>query len=236
MAIKNEEIPNEPSSFASDLAGIPSFLIDPEGAAKRVRSKWFWIAPMLISGIVAVAAYYYIMPFAIHAASVSPVPEGATPEQYVKGVETFMKFSTYVAPIFVGVISLIEALVLLAMAAVLGVSARFGQLFNLVAGCGIIQTLGAIASSTILHFKGEVSSMAELRPAMGFDIFLPEGANKYLVASGSMFSVFQMWWVVMMVLIFAVAFRVSKGKAFAAVFPLWLLGLAFSLLGAIFQK
>jgi hypothetical protein len=40
----------------------------------------------------------------------------------------------------------------------------------------------------------------------------------------------------MMVLIFAVAFKVSKGKAFTAVFPLWLLGLGFALLGAVFRK
>jgi hypothetical protein len=236
MAIKNEAIANEPSSFISDLAGIPSFLIDPESAAKRVRSKWFWIAPVVLAIIVGALVFNYVTPYALHAASVSPVPDGVTPEQFSKGVEMQMKFGAYFVPVITLVIYLVEAGLLLAMSAFMGVPARFGQLFNLAAGCGIIMSLAGIASAAILHFKGEVSSMAELRPAMGLDIFLPEGTNKYLMAAGSSFSIFQIWWVVMMVLIFAAAFRVSKAKSFTAVFPLWILGLVFSLLGAVFQK
>jgi hypothetical protein len=236
MATKAEAFPSEATSFVSDLAGIPSFLIDPEGAARRVRSKWFWIGPVVISLIVAIAVIKYITPYAIHAAVVSGAPDGISTAQYVERVGIGMKFQAYLSPVFVIFFYSIEALLLMAMAAILGASARFGQLFNLAAGCGIIQSLAGIASAVIIHFKGEITSMAELRPAMGLDIFMPEGTNKYLVAFGSTFSVFQIWWFVMMVLIFAVAFKVSKGKAFAAVFPLWVLGLCFSLLGAVFQK
>jgi hypothetical protein len=236
MSTKAQELPSEANSFASDLAGIPSFLIDPESAARRVYSKWFWIAPVLISSIIAVVTFKYITPYALHAASVSAIPDGVTAEQYAKGVEMGMKFNTFLSPVFVVAVYAIEALLLIAMSAVLGASAKFGQLFNLVAGCGIIQSLAGLASMAILHFKGEVSSMAELRPAMGLDIFLPEGTNKYLMAAGSAFSVFQIWWFVMMVLIFAAAFRISKGKSLAAIFPLWLLGLCFAFLGAAFQK
>ena len=236
MATKTAALPSETKSFASDLAGIPSFLIDPESAARRVYSKWFWIAPALISIIIAVVTFKFITPYALHAASVSPIPDGVTAEQYAKGVEIGMKFNTFLSPVFVLGFYAIEALLLLAMAAVLGARAKFGQLFNLAAGCGIIQSLAALATMAILHFKGEVSSMAELRPAMGLDIFLPEGTNKYLMAAGSAFSVFQIWWFVMMVLIFAAAFRISKGKSLAAIFPLWLLGLCFAFLGAAFQK
>ena len=160
----------------------------------------------------------------------------ASSEQYSERVGIGMKFYSYFSPILVVFFYTIATLLLLAMSTVTGISARFGQLFNLVAGCGLIQSLAAIASAMIIHFKGEISSMAELKPAMGLDIFMPEGANKYLVAAGSAFSVFQIWWVVMMVLIFAAAFKVSKGKAFTAVFPLWLLGLCLALLGAVFQK
>ena len=52
MATKAEALPSEPTSFASDLAGIPSFLIDPESAARRVRSKWFWVGPIVLSAII----------------------------------------------------------------------------------------------------------------------------------------------------------------------------------------
>jgi len=235
MPVKEQALPSETSSFGSDLAGIPSFLIDPESAARRVSSKWFWIAPVLLSMIIGVAVLKHNAPYIIHAAAVSPVPDGKTSEQFNKEAEIRAKLGPYFVPLVVLFYAIFAGL-LLAMSAVMGVEAKFGQLFNLIAGCGLIQSLATIASAAILHFKGEVSSMAELQPAMGLDIFLPEGTNKYLVATASAFSIFQIWWVVMMVLIFAVAFRVSKGKAFAAVFPLWLVGLGFALLGAAFQK
>jgi len=80
----------------------------------------------------------------------------------------------------------------------------------LVAGCGLIQALAAIAALIVLKGKGEVSTREELRPALGLDIFLPEGTNKFLSAFLGYFSVFEIWWIVMMVLIFAAAFRVSN--------------------------
>ncbi len=235
MAVKAQDLPSEPSNFASDLAGIPGFLIDPESAARRVFSKWFWIAPVLLSMIIGVAVLKHNAPYIIHAASVSPVPDGVTQEQFNKGAEIQAKFGPYFVPLVMLFYAIFAGL-LLAMSAVLGVGAKFGQLFNLIAGCGLIQSLATVASAAVLHFKGEVSSMAELTPAMGLDIFMPEGTNKYLVAVGSAFSLFQIWWVVMMVLIFAAAFKVTKGKAFTAIFPLWLLGLCFALLGAAFRK
>jgi hypothetical protein len=235
MAIKEQETKSEPSSLASDLAGIPSFFIDPESAARRLSSKWFWVAPVLLAIIIGIVVLEHNAPYILHAASVSPVPDGMTAEQFNKIAEVQVKYGPFFTPLAI-LIYAIEAGLLLAMSAMMGVTARFGQLFNLAAGCGLISSLSLIASAAILHLKGEVSSMAELRPAMGLDIFMPEGTNKYLVAFGSNFSVFNIWWVVMMVLIFAVEFKVSKGKAFAAVFPLWILGAAFSLLGAMGQK
>jgi Yip1-like protein len=235
MAVKAQEVRSETSNFGSDLAGIPSFLIDPESAARRVYSKYFWIAPVLLAMIIGVAVLIHNAPYIIHAAAVSPVPDGMTSEQFNKMAETQAKLGPYFVPLVL-LFYAIGAGLLLAMSAVLGVGAKFGQLFNLIAGCGLIQSLGTVAAAAVLHFKGEVSSMAELQPAMGLDIFLPEGTNKYLVAAGSAFSIFQIWWVVMMVLIFAAAFKVTKGKAFAAVFPLWLLGFCLALVGAAFRK
>jgi hypothetical protein len=75
-----------------------------------------------------------------------------------------------------------------------------------------------------------------LQPALGFDIFLPEGTNKFLMAFLGYFSVFEIWWIVMLVLIFAAAFRVSKGKAFAVIAPLVLLSLLWRVGAAALQR
>jgi hypothetical protein len=50
------------------------------------------------------------------------------------------------------------------------------------------------------------------------------------------FTIFELWWIVMMVLVFSAAFRVSKGKAFAAVLPLVAVSILLRIGSAAFQK
>ena len=77
--------------------------------------------------------------------------------------------------------------------------------------------------------------MADLQPPLGFDIFMPSGANRILVAFLGYFNVFEVWEIVMAVLIVAAAYRISKGKAAVVVAPLFILGLLAKLLGAFFS-
>ena len=215
-------------NFASDLSGMGSFLMDPPGAARRVHTKWFWVAPLVLFSIVSIIASSVMMPMVRHVMEVAPLPSGTSPEQYQRGMEmglTFQRISMYFSPVLLAVLFAIQAAVLLGMSAITSVQASFRQLFNLIAGCSLIQVLASIASVVILKAKGEVSTMAELRPALGLDIFMPAGANKYLVAFVGYFSVFELWWIVMLILIFSAAFRVSKGKALIVVLPLVLLSI-----------
>jgi hypothetical protein len=225
--------------FGSDIAGMGNFLIDPGGAARRVHSKWFWIGPLIVFSIVSILASYVIMPMTRHVMEVAPLPQGVSPEQYQKSMEvglTIQRITMYFAPIMVAFIFAIQTLVLFGTSAVMSIGAKFRQLFNLVAGCSLIQVLAAIAGVVVLKSKGEVSTLAELRPALGLDIFLPAGANKFLAAILGYFSVFEIWWIVMMVLIFSAAFKITRGKAFAVVVPLILLSIILRLVGAAFQR
>lgn len=226
-------------SFADDLAGMGSFFIDPAGAAKRIFRKWFWIGPLVLFSVVSIIASYMMMPIVQHVLEVSPVPPNVTPEQYQRGVDmgmTFQRIGMYLAPIIAAIIYAVAALILFGMCSVMSIEAKFRWLFNLVAGCSLIQLLSSIASIVILKAKGDVSTVAELRPALGLDIFMPEGANKFLTAFLGYFSIFELWWAVMMVLIFSAAFRVSKGKAFAAILPLILLSIILRVASVAFQR
>ena len=239
MSTLAPELPASSSSnFASDLAGIPSFLIDPAGAARRVHSKWFWVGPLVLFSIISIVASAVMIPITRHVLEVSPIPANTTPEQYQHGIEigmTIQRVAMYFSPLIAAVLFAIQAAVLLGASAVFGVKAKFRELFNLIAGCSVIQMLAAVAALIILKAKGEIASKAELRPALGLDIFMPEGANKYLTAFFGYFSVFEIWWIVMIVLIFSLAFRVNKGKAFAVVSPLIVISLLFRLVAAIFS-
>jgi hypothetical protein len=240
MATFAPELPaNQPEGIASDLAGMWSFLVDPAGAARRVHSKWFWVGPLILFSLVSAVASYLLLPMVQHVLEISPLPEGATPEQFQKGVQmslTVQRILMWFMPVYAFVIFSIQAAILLGMSTMTGVKARFGQLLNLVAGCSLIQVLAAVAAVIVVKAKGDVSTMAELRPPLGIDIFLHEGANKYLAGFLGYFSVFEIWWIVMMVLIFSAAFAVKKGKAFTIILPLIVLNILFRMVGAAFQR
>ena len=230
---------DRPESLADDIVGMGNFLIDPVGAARCVFRKWFWLGPLVLISIVSTIAIYMRMPIMQHVLEVAPPPLNLSPEQFQKNIGiamTVQRVSMYLTPVLTGVFMAIQALILFGMCSIVTVNAKFRPLFNLVAGCSLIQMLAAIASLIILKAKGEASTMAELNPPLGLDIFLSEGANKYLMGILGFFSLFEIWWAVMMVLTLSAAFRVSKGKAFAIVLPLLLLGLVFRLAGAAFQQ
>ncbi|MBV9938500.1 MAG: YIP1 family protein [Acidobacteriaceae bacterium] len=229
---------NRPESLADDIAGMGSFFIDPANAARRIFHKWFWLGPLVVVSVIAAITIYLRMPLTQHVLEVTPPRGNMSPEQYQRTIDISMmmqRIFMYLSPVLTGILIAVQALILLGMCSVLTVGAKFRSLFNLVAGCSLIQSLAAIASVVILRAKGEASTMAELNPPLGLDIFLSEGTNKYVMGFLGFFSLFQIWWAVMMVLILSAAFRISKGKAFIIVLPLLLLGLIFRLVGAMFQ-
>jgi hypothetical protein len=241
MASYSSELPVERSESVGDnLAGIFSFYIDPEGAARRVHTKWFWIWPVILISIAGVVIGSMIIPIVQHVMEIAPLPPGATPEQFQKGVSVSLTIQrilfTYLGPVLAVVVLSIQAGLLAAAGSVMGVKATFRSLFNLVAGCALISMLEQIAVIVILKGKGDISTVAELRPPLGLDIFLSESTNKFLLAFLGYFSIFQIWWIVMLALVFAAAFRVPKGKAFAVVAPLVILGLGWRVAVAALQK
>lgn len=215
------------------------FFYDPTGAAQYVRGKWFWVGPLVVFSAVSIIVGFLMTPIIQHVLEVAPIPDGVPPERYQRGIAigmTIQRVAIFLAPVIAAVIFSIQAAILLGASAVCSVRAKFRELLNLAAGCGLIQAVALIASIVVLKAKGEIATRAELRPALGLDIFLPEGANRFLTAFLGYFSVFEIWWIVMLWLTFAAAFRVSKSKALAAILPLVLLNLAWRLGAAAFQR
>lgn len=224
-------------TLAGDLAGIPAFLIDPEAAAARLNTKWFWIGAIVVISILSIAAQIILLPVTQHVLELQPLPANVTPEQFQRRIAvglTIQHFANFAMPAIVAFLIAVQALILWGSASVLGIQAKFRSLFNLAAGCGVISALAAIAMAIIVQSKG-ASTLAELRPPLGFDILLGDGANKFLAAFAGYFSVFEIWWIVMAALVFSAGFRVSKAKAAAAIAPLVVLGLAMHLFSAVFR-
>src|SRR5581483_1583020 len=82
------DLPLEPrESFADDLAGMGSFFIDPEGAARRAFNKWFWIGPLIVVSIVAIVTQLVRLPITQQVMETMPLPNGATQAQWDKQMQ-----------------------------------------------------------------------------------------------------------------------------------------------------
>ena len=229
----------QPDNVGDNLAGMGSFFIDPPGAARRLPTTWFWIGPLVVFSIVSFISSYLLLPIVQHVMEVMPIPSGIDPDRFQQSMNWSLKIqraAVYFTPVITAVIYALEALVIYASASVMSLKVTFRQMFNLVAGCSLIQLLSSVAGVLVLKLKGDVSTTAELRPALGLDIFMPEGANRFLTAFLGYFSVFEIWWIVMMVLILSTAFRVSKGKSLAVMSPWILLSLFFRVAAAGLQR
>lgn len=240
MATEDSSLKTQASpGLLSDFAGVFSFLMDPVGAAKRLPRKFFWIAPLVIVSIVYIVCGVLNFPLVQQAMMNQPPPPNASPEQFQRGMQiglTIQKVALFFSPVIFLIMSALGALVILVGALVVGIKARFLELFNMSAGLAIIGALKVIATSVIIHAKGEPSSIADLKPPLGLDIFAPVGMSKVAVALLGFINIFDIWGFVMTVAILSIFYRVKVGRAVIATLPLYIILLLLSLVGAMFSK
>jgi len=239
MATQSTPAAEPQGSFGGDLVGMFNFYIDPQASAKLITHKLFWIGPVIVVAIVMLVTGVMSMPVVERVLTNLPPPPNVPPDQFQRQMEIGLivqKVIVYLSPIVLIIMDAIFAGILMGSSAVAQVKTRFLWLFNLMAGLGLISMLEFIARTAVIHLKTDISTLAELQPPLGLDIFIPEGANRFLTAFVGFFSVFQIWSLVMMVLIYSAAFKVSKGKALGVISPLIILGLLFKLLSAMGQR
>jgi hypothetical protein len=240
MAADSPDIPGQTrETVLDDLMGVASFLADPEGAARRLDRKWFWLWALLIASAISLAARVLIMPLLQHILELRPIPANVIPEQFQRQIAigmTVQRIANYFLPLILACILAVQTLILWASASVAGMQAKFRSLFNLTSGCSVIPALAALAGAIVVRAKGEPSTVAELQPAFGLDMFLDESTNRFLLAFLGYFSVFEIWWIAMVLLVLSAGFGVSKSKAGLILTPVVILGLILHVVSAAFQR
>ena len=226
-------------SFLGRVLGMFNIFIDPRSAVTLIPLPWSWLWPLLLSGIVIGACMYQTIPATLHVFEINP-PGNLSVEQAQKAlpmIEKTQKISAFVMPVMIGVMLALFAGLLSATCAVMDIRAKFRDNYALLATAGLVGTLGYAAGFAVIKLKGDsIQSMQELRPGFGFDLLLPEGANRLLYAALNYFSFFTIWYIVVLGLAFAALYGTSKGKGFAATAPVWMLALLFAMVGAMFNR
>jgi len=229
------------ASLKEGILGLLNVYIDPVSTARRMQLKWFWIYPLIVVGIVTVIVQLQMIPFTLQAMRVDPPGNmsGMSGAQLEQALSMAGKISTIVAfviPVFVVGIVALASLLVMAMGAIVDAKTKFLQIFNLLMTCGMISMLQFVATVIVLKVKGldDIQSMKQLQVPLGLDIFI--NANGALGGLLNYFSIFTLWYIVMLTLTFSSMAKVSKGKAFFATLPPWVIGALFAMLGAMFRK
>ena len=229
----------EPSGFGDNLAGMLNVFVDPASTAKRVPRPWFWLPPFAILSVVVAIVSWMISPIAMDVMRKYPPSENLTGENLERAIRIagiVTKVQAFASPIVLAVIIALLAWLVVLFCSMLGIRTKFRDVFTLMCACSLITAVGAVAGFFVVRAKAdEIQSMQQLAPSFGLDLFFPDLKGP-LYALLNFFSLFQVWYLIVLGLGLAYLTGTTKGKAFAAITPAWLLPLIFKLIGAAFSK
>ena len=225
----------------SGLLGMLDAFVDPAGMAKRVPAKLFWLWPVITLTIVYVVFGYLMLPYAmqlVDARMNEQFSQGNVPPERMERARSVAhmigQFSFLATPVFVILFIVILAWLVSLTGSVVGLRAKFRDVFSLMAACSLIQALQYIATYIVLRVKGdEIQNQEQITPPFGLDIFMQDVHGSTL-ALLNFFSLFEIWYLVVLVFGLAYLAKSSKSKALIAITPAWVLPLLFRVVGAMF--
>jgi hypothetical protein len=229
-------------SVGDGFIGMLNVFVDPAGAAKRVPAPLFWLWPVITLSIIYVVFGYLMLPYTLSVVDLRlrqqitqqnlPVEQAERAQNITHLVTQFSIPATPV--IIIGLLALFAWLVG-AMASMAGLRAKFRDIFSLMAACALIPALQYIATYVVVHAKGdEITTQEQLTPPFGLDIFLQD-IHGALYGVVNFFSIFEIWYLIVVTFGLAYLGKSTKGKAFFAITPAWVLPLVLKVVTAMVQ-
>jgi membrane-associated PAP2 superfamily phosphatase len=232
----------ESSGIGGGLAGTLNVFVDPGTTAKHAAKKGFWLWPALILVIGFMVFGYLMAPYNAQLGEAKLMERAQTQNLPAEQLETGRKIThvigyvlIFVIPVFVILFSMLFAWLINVMLSMVAAKGRFRDTFGLLLACGLIPFLQYVAGYIEMRAKGDpITSQEQMQPPFGLDIFL-QGLHGVPLAFVHFFSIFQIWYLVVLTVGISALYGISKGKAFAAITPAWVVPLIFALIGAAFS-
>lgn len=225
-------------SIGDGIVGMLNLFVDPKATAKRVPAPLSWLWPLITLSVIYVVFGSLMLPYALQLVDLRLRQQNASPEQMerVRSItHALTQFSMLFTPVILIVVMLVVVWLVTAMASMAGIRAKFRDVFSLMAAGALIPALQYIAIYVVVHTKGdEITSQEQLTPPFGLDIFL-QNIHGALLALVNFFSIFEIWYLVVMTFGLAYLAKTSKGKAFFALTPAWLLPLILRVVQGMLQ-
>lgn len=220
------------------LVGMLNAFVDPKATAKRIPAPLSWLWPVILLFIIYGGVGVMTAPYAISIADAQIAQRGLPADQ----VETARRIThiisqvtPIVTPVFVLLFLALFAWLVAVTGSIAGLRAKFRDVFALMASCSLIVALQSIAVIIVVRAKGdEITSQEQLQPPFGLDIFF-QNVHGALLALLNYFSIFQVWYLIVLTLGLSYLAKTSKGKAFFAITPAWVVPLLIRVVQAMLQ-
>lgn len=226
-------------SAADGLVGLLNVFVDPQTTARKVPSRLSWLWPVVVLLVGYLVVQYLMSPYTIQLIDASIAQRGVPPEQAEQARamgHTIGVGLSYVAPILGIAFIALFALLIKVMYSMMDIRPRFRDVFSMLAACSVILLFQAIAIYVVLRTKGDpVENAEQMQPPFGLDIFM-QGVHGVGLAFVHFFSIFEIWYLVVLVFGLAYLTKSTRIQALIAITPVWLLPLAIAMIGAMFQK
>ncbi len=233
----------ESSASGSSLVGMLNVFVDPGTTARYATRPGFWLWPALTLVIGFMVFAYLMAPFNAQLGEAKLLEQAQTQSMPADRLETGRKIThiigyvlIFVIPVFVILFSMLFAWLINVMLSMLAAKGRFRDTFGMLLACGLIPFLQYAAGYVEMRAKGDpITTQEQMQPPFGLDIFL-QGLHGVPLAFVHYFSIFQIWYLVVLTFGIAALYKIPKGKAFAAITPAWVIPLIFALIGGVFNK
>jgi hypothetical protein len=224
------------------FVGMLNVFVDPKTTAKDVPAPLSWLWPLITLTIIYIVTGYLMLPYVMNLIDVrinQQISQQNTPVEQAERARTvahaIYQFYPLAIPVIVVLFILFFGWLVSAMASMAGLRTKFRDVFSLMAACSLIPALQSIATYIVLRAKGdEITSQDQLTPPFGLDIFL-QNIHGGLLGLVNFFSIFQIWYLIVLTLALAYLGKSTKGKAFFAITPAWLLPLVIRVIQGMFQ-
>lgn len=234
----NDQVPENSSAVADQFLPMLDIFIDPASAVRRIDRKAPWLVPISVIAIGAVVISYLLMPVTLQVMSMNP-PANIPREQYQRSfgmIEKALWIGAFASPVLVALKLLILTGILKLMATLGGLDVVFKKLFSFLSNAAMIIFLEGLATFAVIKAKGdEIQTMEEMMPALGLDLLSRGQLPKTVEAGLHFFSIFEIWYIVVLVVGFAALAKCSKSKAFLLTLPVWLVPMLFMVVSAMFR-
>jgi|GEM_PF-2179666 len=227
MATSSSSLAPE-SEPISPAKGLIDVFVNPAALFGRLRDKPDWLIPLLVGAAVLLVVQYVMHPYAARA-TLSLINDSMPPQAAQSIRESANKpvgWTIIFQPLGYAVMCLIGAGVLTGLAAMFTAAGKFKQIFSMFAFAKLV-TIPAMALSllvVVLRGVDSVNSMMDILWTLGPAMFVTE--NKLLFNILTQFSLFEVWYVILLVIGVEKVTGAKRGTAITTVAIYWVIGAA----------